>query len=67
MVRALGFTRARMSQLMNLLLLAPDIQEEILFLEVPPGGTGPSEHALRRVVATLDWEEQRCRWREQRG
>lgn len=63
LARALGFTRARISQLMNLLLLAPDIQEEILFLEMPPGTPGPTEHSLRQVVATLDWDEQRQRWR----
>jgi hypothetical protein len=37
MARALGFTRARISQIMDLLLLAPDIQAEILHLEVEPG------------------------------
>ena len=33
----LGFTRARVTQLMDLTLLAPDIQEEILVAEVEPG------------------------------
>jgi hypothetical protein len=45
---------------MDLLLPAPDIQEEILFLEVRSGGGGPTERDLRRVVAAADWEEQRC-------
>jgi hypothetical protein len=63
LARELGFTRARISQLMNLLLLAPDIQEEILFLETPPGTAGPTEHSLRHVVPALDWDEQRQRWR----
>jgi hypothetical protein len=62
LARALGFMRARVSQLMNLLLLAPDIQEEILFLEAPPRTPGPTEHSLRCVVATLDWDEQRRRF-----
>ena len=61
--RGLGFTRAGVSQPMNLLLLAPDIQEEILFLETPVGMPGPTEYSLRHVVATLDWDEQRRRWR----
>jgi hypothetical protein len=33
--RQLGFTRARVTQLMDLLLLAPEVQEEILFLVLP--------------------------------
>ncbi len=45
MARALGFTRARISQMMDLLLLAPVVQEEILFLEVPPGEQPISERA----------------------
>ena len=32
-----GLSRARLTQVMNLLLLAPDIQEEVLGLEVAPG------------------------------
>jgi hypothetical protein len=44
-----GLTRARLTQLMNLLLLAPDIQEEILALEVPAGRQPLSERALRRA------------------
>ncbi len=64
MARALGFTRARISQLMDLLLLAPDLQEEILFLEVPSGKQPISERALREaVLRSLDWVEQRRRWR----
>jgi hypothetical protein len=63
MARALGFTRARITQLMDLLLLAPDIQDEILHLEVPPGAQPISERALRDgVLRSLDWVEQRRRW-----
>ena len=63
MARALGFTRARISQLMDLLLLAPDIQAEILFLDVPPGEQPLSERRLRdTVLKSLDWREQRRRW-----
>lgn len=63
MARALGFTRARISQIMDLLLLAPDIQEEILFLEVPSAKQPICERALReRVLKSLDWAEQRARW-----
>ncbi len=63
MARALGFTRARVTQLMDLLLLAPDIQAEILFLEVPPGEQPISERRLRdTVLKSLDWRDQRKRW-----
>jgi hypothetical protein len=63
MARALGFSRARITQLMDLLLLAPDIQHEILHLEVPPGAQPISERALREtVLKSLDWGEQRREW-----
>jgi len=32
-----GLTRARLTQIMNLLLLAPDIQEEVLNMEAEVG------------------------------
>lgn len=48
---------------MNLLHLAPDIQEEILFLPPAAGGRDPiHEHLLRSVTACADWREQRRRW-----
>ncbi len=58
-----GLTRARLTQLMNLLLLAPDIQEELLALEVPAGREPISERALRPLTETLLWSEQRTLWR----
>ena len=51
-------TRARMSQVMRLLDLAPDIQEEILFDQ--PAVT---ERDLRPVTHLVDWERQRETWR----
>ncbi len=63
MARGLGFTRARLAQPMDLLLLAPDIQHEILHLQVAPGAQPISEPALREgVVRSLDWTEQRRAW-----
>ena len=53
----LGFTRARISQIVDLTLLAPDIQEALLFGE----DNGLSEHRLRGVVAAGEWGEQRAR------
>jgi hypothetical protein len=49
-------TRARMTQIMKLLNLAPDIQEQILFL---PCIKGLNERNLRSVVCRIDWDEQR--------
>jgi hypothetical protein len=49
-------TRARMTQIMKLLDLAPDIQEEILFL---PRLKGLNERNLRPIVSRIDWNEQR--------
>src|SRR3954453_20580078 len=54
----LGYvTRARLTQIMNLLLLAPDIQETLL----QPGSTGSSrcflaERQLRQVISAADWQ-----------
>jgi len=49
-------TRARITQIMKLLDLAPDIQEQILFL---PNLTGLNERNLRPIVSRIDWNEQR--------
>ncbi len=63
--RRIGVTRARMTQIMNLLLLAPPIQEAILDLPLVTNGRDPvSERALRRIVAEADWERQRELWSE---
>ena len=60
--RALGFTRARITQLVDLTLLAPAIQEEILFEEVALGRDRVSGRHLRAVVAAPSWREQRTRF-----
>ena len=62
--REIGVTRARLTQILDLLLLAPDIQEEILTIEVEPGYNPINEHALRWVVRARDWPTQRVRWRD---
>jgi hypothetical protein len=49
-------TRARITQIMKLLDLAPDIQEQILFL---PPLKGLNERNLRSIVSKIDWDEQR--------
>lgn len=56
-IARLGYvTRARLTQIMNLLLLAPDIQEHLLAL--PSAGAVRETH-LRDVAAIIDWFEQR--------
>ena len=56
-------SRARMTQIMNLLNLAPDIQEAILFLpRVERGKDAITERELRAVVAEASWERQREMW-----
>ena len=58
-------TRARLTQIMNLLLLAPDIQEQILFMPRTMSGRDPvSERSLRRITAIVRWDRQRNAWRE---
>lgn len=56
-------SRARVTQIMNLLHLAPDIQEEILFLPRTERGRDPiREIMLRPIAAVLDWRKQRRLW-----
>ena len=58
-------TRARVTQIMNLLHLAPDIQEAILFLPRVERGRDPiQERQLRPIVAVPDWRKQRRMWRK---
>lgn len=55
-----GLTRARVSQFVDLTLLAPDIQEELLLMEWVPKGREPiGEQHLRAIVRELDWGRQR--------
>ncbi len=57
--RLAGVTRARMTQITRLLLLAPKIQEDILNLSNVTRGQDPiTERALRVVVAHVDWQNQ---------
>jgi hypothetical protein len=54
-----------MSQILGLLNLAPDVQEQLLFLGHP--ARGRPALVLRQVLAVaaaLDWTEQRRRWRQ---
>ena len=60
-------SRARLSQILSLLNLAPDLQEELLFHQ--RHARGRQSLVLRQVLtvaAALDWHEQRRRWRKLR-
>ena len=55
-----GVSPSRITQILNLLYLAPDLQERLLFLE--PNRAGREvihEAALRRLTQIDDWREQR--------
>ncbi|MCA2978088.1 MAG: hypothetical protein INH37_07375 [Myxococcaceae bacterium] len=65
--RKLGLTRARVTQLLDLLLLAPRIQEAVLTLEAVDGVEPLCERKLRSVVSTASWDQQRVRFAELRG
>ena len=56
-------SRSRVTQVTNLLNLAPDIQEEILFLRPEEAERlRISELSVRKLSAILEWGEQRARW-----
>ncbi len=60
-------SRSRVTQMTSLLNLAPDIQEEILFLlPTEAKQLQISEPSLRRLTATLLWNKQREQWKNLR-
>ena len=61
-------SRARLSQIMLLLQLAPDIQEELLFLPRVESGKDPiTERDVRPIAKILDWGKQRTMWNNDLG
>jgi hypothetical protein len=61
-------SRARVSQIMLLLCLSPDIQEQILFWPATVRGKDRVQmRHLLPIAAVLDWKKQRQRWLELRG
>ena len=59
----LGYvSRARVTQIMNLLNLAPAIQESILFIDSSKARPALTEHALRRITSRTLWDEQLVLW-----
>ncbi len=56
-------SQARISQILNLLNLAPDLQEALLLLPRTERGRDPIIlQALQPIARTLDWNQQRRLW-----
>jgi hypothetical protein len=61
-------TSARISQITNLLHLAPDIQECLLFYLGPARGRDPIHLArLQPIAAVIAWKKQRRLWKDLMG
>lgn len=61
--RMLGISKPRMTQVMLLLMLAPDLQERLLFLQQTAQGSDPvTEAAIRPLAMTRSWAAQRALW-----
>jgi hypothetical protein len=67
LARAFGLTRGRITKLLDLTLLAPDIQEEVLFLEAEHGREPLTESDLHAVSRHMNWNDQRRAWRSLRS
>lgn len=64
LARLARVTQPRITQIMNLLHLAPDIQEDLLQLPLVDRGRDPiHERMLRSICEIIDWEEQRRSWK----
>lgn len=58
-----GVSRARVTQIMNLQFLAPDIQEQLLFLAPLSAGRAPVLlRDLQPIARHFCWEKQRAMW-----
>ncbi len=63
LARLAFISRARVTQIMDLLLLAPEIQEELLFSPPIELGHDPiHERRIREIVSQPDWKLQRQHW-----
>ena len=58
-------SRARVSQILNLVNLAPDVQEALLFLPRTERGRDPIHlRLLQPITSSVDWNKQRRLWQE---
>ncbi|MDZ4657833.1 MAG: hypothetical protein SH868_09690 [Bythopirellula sp.] len=65
LARLAHVSRARITQIMNLLMLAPDIQEAILFLPRTEHGRDRIHlRQLQPIAIVPDWRKQRKFWRD---
>lgn len=55
-------SRARLTQIMTMLQLAPDIQEHLLFLPKSDRQDKITEREIRSLARSLDWNTQRKNW-----
>ncbi len=65
LARLVGISRVRVTQVMDLLRLAPDVQEAVLHLPLVEHGRAPlRERDLWRIAALPLWADQRLAWTE---
>ena len=63
LARLAHVSQPRMTQIMNLLHLAPDIQEQVLDLPRVSNGRDPiTERDMRQLSRHVAWESQRSDW-----
>jgi hypothetical protein len=56
-------SQPRISQILSLTMLAPELQETLLFLpRLSKGKAEISEKSLRKITTLDDWDEQRKAW-----
>ena len=68
LARAGRVSRARLTQIMSLLELAPAIQEDILYMSCPADAPDPiRERQLRAVTKLAHWDQQQRRYEELRA
>ncbi len=60
--RLMRLSRARVTQIVDLSFLAPDIQDEILL-----GDADATEREIREIARAPEWDEQRRLWRSLRA
>jgi hypothetical protein len=63
LARLSGVSRSRITQIFNLLYLAPDLQERLIFLSPKLRGRDEiHEPALRKLTQIADWQQQRLQF-----
>lgn len=60
----LGISQARLSLVLDLVCLAPDIQEAILFHPSAPRGSGVTFRQAVAIARIFSWEEQTAAWND---